>query len=101
MSTTNFHRQKSSSRRGTDPRDNYIPLGTDADGRSHVYRTLDETIHVIDGDERTHREAIATRSVDEWMAFVEGRVGWERRRYGKGIIGLIREAFPDEELTDR
>lgn len=80
----------STHRRG-DARDNYIPLGTDADGRSHVYRTLDETVHVIDGTERVHREDVTHRSVDEWMAFVEGRVGWERRRYGRGIEGMIEE----------
>jgi len=78
----------STHRRG-DARDNYVPLGTDAEGRHHTYRTLDESIHVIDGTERVHREDIATRSVDEWMAFVEGRVGWDRRRYGVGIGGMI------------
>mgnify|MGYP000047146048 CR=1 FL=1 len=99
MSTKTPHRKKSSHRRG-DIRDNYIPLGTDADGRAHVYRTLDESIHVIADGQRVHREDVTRRTVDEWMAYVEGRVGWADRRYGRGIGGMV-EAIADAVEGDR
>ena len=88
--TTNHLGGVSTHRRG-DARDNYVPLGIDEHGRAHVYRTLDETIHVIADDERVHREDVTHRSVDEWMAFVEGRVGWADRKYGRGIEGMVEE----------
>lgn len=65
----------------TDPRPAYIPLGVDALGESHVYRTTDETVFVIDDSALSHREALDGRSVDSWMAYVSDRRGWTSRRY--------------------
>jgi hypothetical protein len=71
-------------RKRTDPRPNYIPLGEDTDGASHVYRTTDETIHVVQDGERVQRFSLGTRTVDDYVKFVrdevEGRE-WENRRY--------------------
>jgi hypothetical protein len=71
-------------RKRTDPRPNYIPLGGDTDGASHVYRTTDETIHVVQDGERVQQFSLGTRTVDDYVKFVrddvEGRE-WENRRY--------------------
>lgn len=74
----------SDARKRTDPRPAYIELGGDTDGASHVYRTIDETIHVVQDGERVQRFELGTRSVDDYVKFVrddvEGR-DWEDRRY--------------------
>ena len=71
-------------RKRTDPRPAYIELGDDTDGASHVYRTTDETIHVVQDGERVQRFSLGTRTVDDYVKFVrddvEGRE-WENRRY--------------------
>lgn len=74
-------------------RPTYIQLGTDAADRSHVYRTRDETIHVVADTERVHVERLDGRSVDEWMAFVDTRVGWTRAVYGVGIATMTERAL--------
>lgn len=74
-------------------RPTYIALGTDADGRSHVYRTTDETVHVVGDTARVHVEALDGRSVDEWMQFVAARVGWTHKQYGVGIAALAERAM--------
>ncbi|MDB2249242.1 hypothetical protein [Halorubrum ezzemoulense] len=71
-------------RKRTDPRPVYIELGDDTDGAFHVYRTTDETIHVVQGGERVQKFVLNGRSVDDYVKFVrddvEGRE-WENRRY--------------------
>lgn len=71
-------------RKRTDPRPAYIELGDDTDGASHVYRTTDETIHVVQDSERVQRFSLGARTVDDYVKFVrddvEGRE-WENRRY--------------------
>lgn len=66
----------------TDPRPRHIVLGTDAAGRHHHYISHTECIYVVDGSDVVHREDITDRHVDEWMAFVDQRVGWEYKKYG-------------------
>lgn len=61
----------------TDPRPNYIHLGVDTDHSSHVYRTTDETVHVVDAHgAREHRESLGSRSVHDWMDYVATKRGW-------------------------
>jgi hypothetical protein len=86
----------SDSRTGYRP--TYITLGTDAEDRSHVYRTPDETVHVVADGDRVHVEALEGRSVDEWMAYVDERVGWTREVYGVGIAEMAARAL--ERQTD-
>jgi hypothetical protein len=45
----NIKESDANARKRTDPRPAYIELGDDTDGASHVYRTTDETIHVVQG----------------------------------------------------
>lgn len=80
--------------KSTAVRPTYVPLGTDSEGRHHVYRTDDETVHVVDPDGgRTRRESLGTRPVDDWMDFVAYRRGWARRQYGRDRIADISEGL--------
>lgn len=60
----------------TDPRPNYIRLGVDTDSASHVYRTTDETIHVVRDAARERVQNLDGRSVHEWMDYVATERGW-------------------------
>jgi hypothetical protein len=71
-------------RKRTDPRPAYIKLGDDTDGASHVYRTTDETIHVVQNGQRIQKFVLNGRSVDGYVKFVRDEVDgreWENRRY--------------------
>lgn len=71
-------------RKRTDPRPTYIQLGQDTDGASHVYRTTDETIHVVQDCERVKKFVLDSRTVDDYVKFVRDEVDgreWENRRY--------------------
>ena len=62
----------------------YIRLGENTDGASHVYRTTDETIHVVQDGERVEKFVLGSRSVDDYVKFVRDEVDgreWENRRY--------------------
>ncbi|RZH67738.1 hypothetical protein [Natrinema altunense] len=71
-------------RKRTDPRPAYIELGDDTDGAFYVYRTTDETIHVVQDSQRVQKFVLNGRSVDEYVKFVRDEVegcDWEDRRY--------------------
>ena len=75
-------------------RPRYVSLGVDADGSHHVYRTVDESIHVVHCERgREHVEHIARRPVDEWMVFVDERRGWDERHYGVGLAEMAARAI--------
>jgi hypothetical protein len=69
----------------------YVPLGTDQIGASHVYRTVDETIFVIQDRRITHRIDVDGRLVDDYMDHVAATRGWADKRYGFDLV---------EELAD-
>ena len=79
--------------RSTDPRPDYVILGTDGAGAHHVYRTRDETVHVVRDDTREHVEQLGDRPVEEWMAFVGDRRDWAETLFGLGIAGLVERAL--------
>jgi hypothetical protein len=59
-------------------------LGDDTDGASHVYRTTDESIHVVQNGQRVQYFVLNGRSVDDYVKFVRDEVedrAWENRRY--------------------
>ena len=102
MSTTDRHDinartdPRRAARRGIIPAT--IDLGTDADGRQHIFRTLTRAVHVVDADtgERVHVAYIGDRPLDDWMAFVaEDLGGWAERRYGL-TLGEMLAAAMDE-----
>lgn len=60
-----------------------IVLGTDTDGREHVYRRSTHTVYVVDGPDVEHRQPLRDRHLDDWMAFIaEEFGGWQSARYG-------------------
>lgn len=69
----------------------YITLGEDTDGASHVYCTFDETIFtfdetifVVQNGKLVERFDLAGRSVDDYVKFVRDDVddrNWENRDY--------------------
>ena len=99
MSTQRPQRHDSiASDRGTDPRPNYIDTGTDTDGADHIYRTIDETVHVItpSGD-REHVEALDGRSIHEWMTFVATKRGWSRQLLVESFGEFLDQATNEED----
>jgi len=90
--TTQTVPEKASTTNTNDVRPAYIRLGTDATGASHVYRTTDETVHVVIDGEREHVADVADRPVDDWMAFIRDRRGWATERYGVGLVDMLARA---------
>ncbi|WP_436347057.1 hypothetical protein [Natronorubrum sp. FCH18a] len=84
---------KVSHRSRTDPRLDYIEIGVDADvGASHVYRTVDETVLVIEGGEIAYRYDLEElgKSVNNWIDYVEARRGgFARQHLYKDLEGAI------------
>ncbi len=76
MSTTTTTHETVSEAPTADPRPTYLPIGTDGEGAHHVYRTIDESVHVINDGKRIHREDLGERSVNEWLAYVADVRGW-------------------------
>jgi len=72
-------------------RRNYVPLGTDQHGASHVYRTVDETIFVIHDARVTHRIDVDGRLVDDYMDHVKETRGWADQRYGFDLADQLAE----------
>lgn len=81
MTTTQPTTEKASAH---NPRPRYIFLGTDADGGTHVYRTIDETIFAFDSEgRRLYRFDIDDqRTVDDYVAHVRDARGWYDLVYG-------------------
>lgn len=99
MSTQRPQRHDSTaSNRGTDPRPNYSYTGTDTDGADHIYRTIDETVHVItpNGD-REHVEQLNGRSIHEWMAFVDDKRGWSDQYLAESFGKTLNHAVNSTE----
>lgn len=79
-----------SARKGTDPRPNYLLLGTDAEGRDHVYRTYAEEVVIVRDGQRTHVEDLAAYpGVDSWLQLVADRIGWADVAYGMAAIETL------------
>lgn len=84
-------------RKRTDPRPGYVGLGDDTDGAFHIYRTTDETIHVVQDGERVQKFDLNGRSVDGYVKFVRDELDereWANRRY------LVNDEAPFDALVD-
>jgi hypothetical protein len=73
----------------TDPRPNHIPLGVDAQGASHVYDTVSETVHIVHEDGSRGRRCLGDHTVEDWMDAVEDAHGWASKRYGVPLADRI------------
>ena len=78
------------------PRPRYIPLGEDAEGGTHVYRTADETIFAFDAAGRPeYRFDIdgCPETVEDYVAHVTAERGWYDLRYGfEAFVDQLAEA---------
>lgn len=92
MDPTGEESSAGTTERGTDPRPRHIVLGVDAEGRIHHYRTRSESVIIVANGELVHREDIPETPVDEWVAFVDDRVGWTQKDYGE-FWGRVAAAF--------
>ena len=73
--------KQSNSEKRTDPRDAYIQIGVDSEGAHHIYRTRDETVHVIRDGQRSYRIDLLKRrkTVNDWIRHVSCKRGWKYR----------------------
>ncbi|RZV05210.1 hypothetical protein BDK88_4233 [Natrinema hispanicum] len=85
----------------TDPRANYISVGIDNEGAHHVYRTTDESVHVIENGERTVRYDLedVEKTIDDWIDYIADRRGGFEVQYlfktmADAIVGAV-------EVSDR
>ena len=67
-----------SARSRTDHRPNYILVGIDTEGAHHVYRTTDETVHVIHNTDRTcyYNLAEHNQRIYDWIEYVKAERGF-------------------------
>lgn len=82
---------------GTDPRPNYIILGTDARDAQHVYDTTYETVHIVHEDGSRGRRLLDGGDVDDYVQAVADAHGWARRRYAFGFADAIDLALESDE----
>ncbi|MFD1564419.1 hypothetical protein ACFR99_12765 [Haloarchaeobius amylolyticus] len=80
----------------TDPRANYISVGIDNEGAYHVYRTTDESVHVIENGERTVRYDLedVEKTIDDWIDYIADRRGGFKVQYlfktmADAIVGAV------------
>ena len=80
----------------TDPRANYISVGIDNEGAHHVYRTTDESVHVIENGERTFRYDLkdVEKTIDDWIDYIADRRGGFEVQYlfktmADAIVGAV------------
>ncbi|WP_382274738.1 hypothetical protein [Halovivax cerinus] len=56
--------------------------GIHPEGAFHCYRTIDETVHVIECGERVYRYGLTlTRSITNWFGYVAAQRGWAGQRF--------------------
>jgi hypothetical protein len=90
MSKSQRTGQKTSGTNRNGVRPKYIPLGTDADGATHTYRTTDRAVIAVADGAREHVESLpSSASLDDWMDFVADKRGWADRRYGIGLVEML------------
>jgi len=74
----------------------YMVIGRDETGASHVYRTTDETIHVVRDTEREHVQHLGARPVEDWLAHVADARGWAETHFALGLEDFVGGAFATE-----
>ena len=67
----------------TDPRDDYIIVGTDTRGVHHCYDTQTETVHLIHPNGSRERKLLGQHSINEYIDAVENTHGWDSQRLFK------------------
>ncbi|AGB37019.1 hypothetical protein [Natronococcus occultus] len=83
-----------SARSRTDPRPDYILVGVDTEDAHHIYRTTDETIHVIHNADRTYRYDLAAlnRSINDWIDYIQTQRGFTTQHLYKTLADSLTTA---------
>ncbi|MFA9427052.1 hypothetical protein [Natronorubrum sp. A-ect3] len=84
-----------------DSRADYIFVGVDNEGAHHVYRTTDESVHVIENGERTFRYDLedVEKTIDDWIDYIyDRRGGFEAQYLFKTMADAIVSAV---EVSDQ
>jgi len=69
----------------------HMVLGIDGVGHVHHYDARAERVHVVSDAGRELTERVG--DVDDWMAFVAERRGWQTREYGVGLDTILARAL--------
>lgn len=77
------------SEKRTGARAAYIALGVDTHGASHVYRTADETIFVINDGTIQRRQSLDGRPANDWVRYVRQERGWAERQYATSFADAL------------
>jgi hypothetical protein len=87
-----------SARSRTDPRPDYIFVGIDTEGAHHVYRTTDETVHVIRNTDRTHRYDLEglEQTINDWINYVAARRGFATQHLYTTLADSLTDAVGGE-----
>ncbi|MFC6763536.1 hypothetical protein [Natrinema soli] len=82
-----------SARSRTDHRPDYILVGVDTEDAHHVYRTTDETVHVIHNAERTYRYDLESvdQGINDWIEYVKAERGFTTQH----LYSSLRNSFLD------
>jgi hypothetical protein len=99
MSTPTRTTETVSARSRTDPRPDYILVGIDTEGAHHVYRTTDETVHVINDTGRTYHydlEALE-QTIDDWIEYVRTRRGFTTQYLYTTLADSLTDAIGGED----
>ncbi|MFC6765901.1 hypothetical protein [Natrinema soli] len=88
-----------SARSRTDPRPDYILVGIDTEGAHHVYRTTDETVHVIHNTKRTYcydLEAV-NQDINDWIEYVKAERGFTTQHLYSSLTNSFLDAFEGDD----
>ena len=88
-----------SARSRTDHRPDYILVGIDTEDAHHVYRTTDETVHVIHNTDRTCRYNLDDHNqrIYDWIEYVKAERGFTAQH----LYSSLSTAFCNSEGDDQ
>ncbi|WP_126664360.1 hypothetical protein [Haloterrigena salifodinae] len=88
-----------SARSRTDPRPDYILVGIDTEDAHHVYRTTDETVHVVHNTDRTYRynlEAV-DQGINDWIEYVNAERGFTSQHLYSSLTNSFVDALEGDD----
>ncbi|WP_323174096.1 hypothetical protein [Natrialba sp. PRR66] len=88
-----------SARSRTDHRPDYILVGVDTEDAHHVYRTPDETVHVIHNTKRTYRYDLETvnQRINDWIEYVKDERGFKSQHLYSSLTSSFLDALEGDD----
>lgn len=78
-------------------RPRYLVIGTDSEGCDHVYRTIDETVFVVDETTLVWRQDIAPGEVNDWIDYIDETRGWTDKQLFRSFYEAL---FSQLQVSD-